>query len=1280
MIFGILLILIQNYSVYELGNQGIEISFTGEKLNSENFAFSGAHYICQPGEPNLPSFEFIIGIPQDGDVEVAVIRNEEGRFFGVEVQPVIPLAIYEEPVPEKIEIHGEVYKRDRFFPDGLFQITKKGYFRDIYTVNLRVNPIRYNPVKKELLISRNLKLRVKFKGVPRSLPVLDNSFEQIYSRTIINYNQCKNWRRERIPQNIKNPFSIGAWFKVEVDTEGLYKIGYEELKKGGIDPKQFDPKTLKIYTAAFELLPQSVTTSFADSLIEVPVYVEGEDDHKFDRDDYLVFYGFPASHFIPDTNFNWFENGYARSTVYWLTFGGSYGRRMARVEAIWNGTNPDTVVNEILHYEEDVHNPTRSGINWFWQDISIGSAESTGTSFVLHHPEALGPAGIRVAVFDSMIPSIQPFWVRVYMGNSTFISDTVLLPKVLSLPPYYLYGNGFLTGDSSEFGINFTRPSGTNAELTCYLNSIDLKYKRLTDVKRPFHAFFNTPTPYTICCSNVKSRLFILDITDLKMPRIFEKFSSSGDKATFSSRCDSFQLLFIAQLNSAIPSVLRPANPGKLRQADAGCEYLFITHKNFYSSLLPLVNYRRQMYTTKVVTVDAIFDDFSFGKYDPLALKHFLYFAYNNWTTVPKFVLIVGDATYDYKNNLKKDNPPNFVPMYEAGTSLSGNPGIPPNYIYEGECVNFFGNEAMILGRITVRTNQELRDFIDKLIAYETCDIDGIWNKRVLLTSDDEYADNYLWEGFLHVKSTEKIANFVIPDTLYDIAKLYMISYPPFTYPTKKPNAMEDFIKELSKGFIAGCFFGHGNTHQLAHEGLFFDTQVPFVKNGKKLFFFYFASCTVGRFDDSDYECIAEELVRIKEGAIGTMGAHKGSSSGGNESLGVILFDLITNPDTNLTMGECYHIAKHTPGTGGVAVYLLIGDPATNLRKVRMKKGLFVTPDSVRPMERLKIAPEQKPFYLSAFIRDTTHIEYIAPSTANKISGHIYRLVQTGNNSWAPYDYEILGKEIYQGYWDSDTAQIIVPSVSTSHLPVIRLSSYKNRTSGYRDSIRVYGTASPATDNSGPEIILFEAGRRLKDGDWVDKDFILTGVVSDESGINLLNSREDARGFFFYIGKDNITNRIDLRNYFTYHKNSWTSGEFQLPVSLENREDSITVCVSDNRFNQSIKKVVLHTELYNRISIENILVYPNPIRDEREILFTFYLTHSGQVQIKVFTIAGRLIKTIPARFCNAGYNQIPWNGLDEYGNRLANGVYLVQVVAESDENGDKVTEKFIIAR
>jgi hypothetical protein len=195
----------------------------------------------------------------------------------------------------------------------------------------------------------------------------------------------------------------------------------------------------------------------------------------------------------------------------------------------------------------------------------------------------------------------------------------------------------------------------------------------------------------------------------------------------------------------------------------------------------------------------------------------------------------------------------------------------------------------------------------------------------------------------------------------------------------------------------------------------------------------------------------------------------------------------------------------------------------------------------------------------------------------------------------------------------------------------------------------------------------------------VSKEFTLTGKVSDESGINMLNSVNDTRGFFLYVNQD-LENKIDLRDLFIYDQNSYTSGEFNVELELPEAVDTIHFNVTDNHFNQTTVQLVLNAELYGNVSIDNLLVYPNPVIDRGNVWFTFTLSNAGTVSIKVFTIAGRVIRTIDNLSCNAGYNQIVWNGRDEYDDEISNGVYLVKAFVEGANGTDDIVEKFIIGR
>jgi hypothetical protein len=1286
--FCIALLIFNGSSVKNLGSQGIEIHYTAEQPEikksdparskaSPTFELIDGVCLNKTGEPDLRSILYKIGLPQDSDFEIMISKGQEEIYTDIDIDPVTMPYLVEGYEPLLETSLSDVYKQNEFFPTQFYEVSKPGYFRNIYVVNVRVNPVQYNPVTRQLRIVKNFTLQIKYKGAPVNRPALDRHFDNIYRRSIINYEQCKNWLRQPL-QVIDNPFETGVWYKIEIEKEGIFRIDHEVLEAADIDPGQFDPQTMKIYTAPFDLLPRDVQSAFNDSLMEVPVYVAGEDDHSFDPQDYLLFYGYPANHYYCDTALNWYENGYTLNNVYWFTFGSSNGQRMENIDVAFNGSTPDTVVNEILHFEDDISNPTRSGTNWYWLDVSPGEGDVGSGMINMDHVHAAGTAEAKVGLFTLQR---SPFIYEIDIDGGVYLYDTITFTIRDHLPPHYLIGTGSLSGDSSVLTLTISRYSGSTGSLTAYFNGVDLNYQRQTIMDAPFHGYFAGAQDYSLEFSNTGSDPVLLDITDLQRPKILGNYTLNNSEIQLSHTADSIQLLYCTRVSFAEAAVLQDCNPGGLRTASAGCEYLIITHPDFSNAIMPLADHRSQDYSTKVIKVDDIYNDFSYGKYDPLAIKHFLYHTMNAWTTIPVYVLLVGDGTYDYKNNLGKKDPPNYIPMYERGSTLSGNAGIPPssNVIYEGEYVNFDNiDEAMVLGRITVRNNSEVRDFIDKLLAYETQNIDGMWNKRIILAGDDEFGTN--WEGpYLHCGACEGLISWM-PDSFYDLAKVYMVSYlpyPPYTGETEKVSARNAFIRELNKGGYAGVYFGHGNMHDLAHEGLFYDTNIPQVRNQRRNFIYYFGSCTVGRFDDSDYECIAEQLVRIKNGAIGTLAATAGTNCGPNVVIGQRLITCLTEPDSNMTMGECCYAARDSYW---YLHYLLIGDPATKMRKPLTQMTLSAQPESLRPVDKLTVITDENGFYLKTFVRDTTTIEGFNETTADRISHRVYRMVQNGTNSWVPFEYFIDGKEIYQAFWDNDTAVLIAPRIATTHRPVIKSSSYTDHQTGFHDSTLVYGTAAPSTDDQGPVVAFYQGAKPLNDSDWVEKEFTLTGRVSDSSGINLLHSTYDnSRGFYLYINQDQ-ENKIDLRDHFIYDRNSYTAGEFNVELVLPEAIDTLTVSVADNYYNQTIARIVLNAELYGRITIDNLLIYPNPIEENSGAWFTFYVSNSGLADIKIFTIAGRLIKTMTDQPVTPGYNQICWDGFDEYGDGISNGVYLVKAFVRNQDSRDEVIEKFIIAR
>ena len=100
--------------------------------------------------------------------------------------------------------------------------------------------------------------------------------------------------------------------------------------------------------------------------------------------------------------------------------------------------------------------------------------------------------------------------------------------------------------------------------------------------------------------------------------------------------------------------------------------------------------------------------------------------------------------------------------------------------------------------------------------------------------------------------------------------------------------------------------------------------------------------------------------------------------------------------------------------------------------------------------------------------------------------------------------------------------------------------------------------------------------------------------------------------------------------------------------------------------------------VFNEFDLTEVYNYPNPFSNDTH--FTFLLLGSElpqNIKIKIYTIAGRLIRDveIPAPDLKVGFNKIYWDGKDQDGDEVANGVYLYKVSAKFPEETKTVTQK-----
>ncbi|HKQ19394.1 MAG TPA: C25 family cysteine peptidase [Candidatus Eisenbacteria bacterium] len=67
---------------------------------------------------------------------------------------------------------------------------------------------------------------------------------------------------------------------------------------------------------------------------------------------------------------------------------------------------------------------------------------------------------------------------------------------------------------------------------------------------------------------------------------------------------------------------------------------------------------------------------------------------------------------------------------------------------------------------------------------------------------------------------------------------------------------------------------------------------------------------------------------------------------------------------------------------------------------------------------------------------------------------------------------------------------------------------------------------------------------------------------------------------------------------------------------------------------------------------------PNPFNPETRIGFTVPGTEQTRVRMRVYTVDGRLVRTLVSRALDPGYHEARWNGRDDRGEEVSSGVYI----------------------
>jgi hypothetical protein len=336
-----------------------------------------------------------------------------------------------------------------------------------------------------------------------------------------------------------------------------------------------------------------------------------------------------------------------------------------------------------------------------------------------------------------------------------------------------------------------------------------------------------------------------------------------------------------------------------------GADYLIITTRNLMASVEPLAQLRRnQGLVVKVIDVEDIYDEFSFGEHSPQALHDLLQTANDSWTRKPHYVLLAGDASYDPKNYLGQGSN-DLVPTKLIDTALMETASDDWLADFNGD-----GRAELALGRLPVRTVAETNTMVGKIISYENTAVDA--TRGALLVADSSFEGQSSAVGRM---LPEGLPVSTINRSSADDATIH-----------------NQIIAGLNQGPRVANYFGHGSNGVWTGASLLSSDDAPGLTNSNRLSVYTMMTCFNGFFQDAYSDSLAEALMKSPGGAVAVWASTTLTEPEGQNVIDQEFYRLLFAAPV-ATLGDAARAAKLVTSDADVRrSWTLFGDPAMRLR------------------------------------------------------------------------------------------------------------------------------------------------------------------------------------------------------------------------------------------------------------------------------------------------------------------------------------------------------------
>lgn len=1199
------------------------------------------------------------------------------------------------------------YRESRFLPGPVAELAPVGRVRNMLLGGVLITPVQYNPAARTMRKYTRIVVEVTF-GPPSTVS-LRRGEDPLLKNVPVNYAAARTWGVGGVAKAAApapSVLSSGDWYRLTVTAEGMYRLSASYLSALGINAGGIDPRTIRIYGNGGRELPENIAAPRASDLVEDAIYVNGEADGKFDPADYVLFYGKGARGWGYDPQvkgLRHYIHDYSEVNYYWLTYGGAQGKRMASVPSLAPSATdlPEDAFRDGIAVEDERTNlllsslvgGEGSGRQWFGQQIGSGSSFT-----YVNNLAGLVPTGTIIyrcalAAQAEASPQFTVSEADKAIGSASLYPSGGYL--VATEGVFQFSGKSSLAGNTSQLGFAY---SGAGIDAKGWIDWFEILYPRTLAGVNDSLRFYAPDTSAVVeyHLQNFSAMPMVFNVTDQANPKLITGLGGSFIFRAAETAGTPSAYWAVSGNSWRVPAGWTRLPNQNIRGYTGGADFVIVTSSQYRPAADRLAAYRSDQahggMKVFVADVGQIYNEFSGGLTDVTGIRDFLKYAYDNWTPAPQFVLMFGQASFDYKGILGVQS--SFVPTWETPESMDdlGSYGTDDYFAKFG----FNDAPSLVIGRVSARTAAEADAFVDKLIRYENNSGADGWKMRMLFMGDDSWTpeDGESGNGTIHSDAAEDLATNHTPQE-FEKKKVYLAEYPTvFTAAgRRKPGAYQAIIDQINQGALVVSFAGHGNPVQLSNNDVFdIPTSVPQLVNADRLAVFFLATCNFSEFDDPLSRTGSEVLINKPDGgAIGVVSADRKVFAGENQALNNGTYDHMFGRDAfgRLVVDRPATALFAYKTSGGNSQndqkYSYIGDPTM---RFQFPRG-YASFDSInsRPLDSAGVPlpavanlRSLSRVTLSGTVRDASNRTDVSYNGRVQVTLNDASRIQTIVNFYPGVDwpYVATGGLLFRGENSVTngkfTATFIVPkdiqygdSLSRGRLVayVYRPDAPSADAEAYTGNVHIGGTDSTAVNpKTGPSVQLYLGSRNYRPGDLLGENPLLIVDLADSSGINTSTS---GVGHRIEAWLNNASQSTDLTNFYTSKLDSYREGSIQYPLqNLPEGKNAIRVRAWNSFDNSGSAETVFQVASSDRLTVTDVFNYPNPFRGSgTEFTFRQNQTTPLNVTVKIYTVAGRLIRTLDAFAPGDSFVSVPWDGRDRDGDVIANGVYLYKLIVRT---------------